>query len=73
MGWVIKGENRVRGGDLTLRVEERRARVRYARLQRGPFVHPYQGRWSGLRGGFVGRRCVVAELFVGFGGWGLLS
>jgi hypothetical protein len=44
---VIKGENRDRGVELTLMVEERRARVRYARLQKGPFVRPHQGRWSG--------------------------
>jgi hypothetical protein len=64
---VIKGENRVRGVELTLRVEERG--LGSGMRGKGPFVCPHQGKWSGLRIGFVGRRCVVAELLVGFGTW----
>jgi hypothetical protein len=53
--------------ELTLRVEERRASIRYTRLQRGLFVRLHQGRWNGLGGGFVGGRFVVANFSLGLG------
>ena len=37
---VVRVENRVRGVELTLRVEERRASLRYAKLERGAFRKP---------------------------------
>jgi len=36
----IKVEHRVRGVELSLRVEERRASLRYARLEKGAFGRP---------------------------------
>lgn len=37
---VIKVENRVTGVELSLRVEERKASLRYVRLERGAFRRP---------------------------------